>query len=732
MRRFFSFLFLLLTIYAYPQSTTVSATVVDQLGVVWTNASGLVTFVQTPGVQGPYNWAGGSYNPGPIPFTTDGAGHFSISLPSNTAIVPSGSTWNFSIAPNQNSPSVSINVGVTGTTQDISSTLTDATTSQLVASQSVPRAYGDSSVQVPPNMGQMYFDTSTLSPKYWDGTSWITFPTTSSFCLITNCVIKNPSATQVVTQPVNTNFAVVTSGTGIESYNGSEVLTRATGVQLAPAATQVITQPAGTTLQANNVNSTAYINGNGSTDNSAAIQTAVNACVTSCRIVLVNTVVAAAVNLPVNVDIYFTAVGPVRVTSTSQGFLRLQNTNTTPVQNRIYFTGITFIKANTGIVIWDDLVFNSGMNQGIVVKDNHFILSAAGAVGVALSGDSGVEISGNTFDNQTASSNIGTAIETIADNVSGNTTIRTPMIVSISNNFFRYVVGFAQIAVNAGADLSEGFVFTGNHFNVSSVGLSGGNEMNFVGNEFVASFVNLHNLTNSIFNANYSDTGINANGTLLTVDNVIHQTIEGNIFLLLQPNTTGVGFQNSSGTGGTTNVTLSGNIYVGANNTTTGGSGILFNDALSRNVVVEGESFRLLYAALKFTATLDRSTIGSIEARDIIYYAQDIATYAGSYLIAPHLYQIFDVDLRGTVWTAGGTTTIAAQNLNYQMFPGETIALSQTSPDTCSTGATFSAGLTPLRGNRFVVLTAGPTAAAGQAFCDFTVTLNGSVYVPPR
>lgn len=506
---------------------------------------------------------------------------------------------------------------------------------------------------------------------------------------------------------------------------------KGTSIVGVPAASQTITQPAGTTLIANNFNSAAYINGNGSSDNTAAIQAAVNACTSSCSIVLVNAVVAGTVNLPTTADIYFTAVGPVSVTSTTQAFYRYQATSSGAVKNRIYFDGISFVKSNSGIVIWDDLVFYAGTNQGVVVRNCHFSLTAAGSVGIALSGDSGVEISGNSFDNQTSNSNIGTAIETITDNISGNTTIRTPMIATISNNTFRYLVGFAQIALTSGADLGEGFLFSGNHFIVSSVSASG-NEINFVGNEFVASFVSLKNISNSIFDGNYNDPGVITGGTLLTIDNCIHQTIIGNTFLLIEPNTNGIAFQNSTGTGGTTNVTLTGNIYVGSSTSTTGGNGILFNDALSRNIYVGAENFRLMYAAISFTATLDRSTIDRFEARDIVYYAQNIATYAGTYLISPHLYQVFDVDLRGTVWTAGGTATIASQDLVYDMFPGSTIALSQTAPDTCTTGATYSAGLTPLRGNRFVVLTAGPTAAAGQASCAFTVTLNGSVYVAPR
>src|ERR1700744_4712650 len=111
--KFFVIITALVTI-GRAQSTTVTATVIDQLGVTWANATGLVTFAYAPGISPPYTWSGGSYNAGPIPFSTDASGHFSISLPSNCAIVPSGSTWSFSIAPNQSSNSITVNAGICG------------------------------------------------------------------------------------------------------------------------------------------------------------------------------------------------------------------------------------------------------------------------------------------------------------------------------------------------------------------------------------------------------------------------------------------------------------------------------------------------------------------------------------------------------------------------------------------------------------------------------------------
>ena len=55
-------------------------------------------------------------------------------------------------------------------------------------------------------------------------------------------VVQNPSVTQTVTQPVNTNFNVQTSGTGALQHNGNAV------VDTVPAAAQTVTQPVNTNV----------------------------------------------------------------------------------------------------------------------------------------------------------------------------------------------------------------------------------------------------------------------------------------------------------------------------------------------------------------------------------------------------------------------------------------------------------------------------------------------------
>jgi hypothetical protein len=510
-------------------------------------------------------------------------------------------------------------------------------------------------------------------------------------------------------------------------------------VVVSPDASQTISQPAGTTLAVSNLNTAAYIQGNGSTDNTTAIQAAVDACSETCNIVLVNSVVAGQVLLPTTVNIRFTAIGPTRITSKTSAFYRYQAAyNPVPVANTVSFDGITFIKANSGIVIHDNLFFNSATNAGITVHACHFELSDAAAVGIALSGNSGIKITDNDFD--TGSRLAGTAIETIADNV-GAPTVRTPMVATVANNFFRYGIAFTQVSLHVGSDPAEGFIFTGNHFNGATVTASG-TEISFVGNEFVGSAIHLRDLSESVFTSNYVDSGNRPGQTLLTLDNVVHISITNNLFNSgNQMNTTMVSFVNPrSLPSGTTNVTLKGNIYTGSSNTSTGGSAILFNDQSARNIYVGGENFRALYAALNFAATLDRSTIDRFEARDVLYYAKNIATHHGDHLRSDPLYAIYEVHLTGVVYN--NTTPnleIGSTTLSFPaMFnnPVVTVKAVTTVPSTpCSRGTFPSAsnqGSSVSPSSLGISLYSTVGATLGFAACDAIVTLDDSLYVPPR
>lgn len=177
------------TPFVTASSTTVSANLVDQGNNVWAGAFIIINFVPAPNVPGPYMWGGGPFTLNPM-LTADGQGHFSISLPDNTTITPSGSTWQFVIAPAATLPAVVFNIMIAGATMDISSIFTSQSyqvSLGTVQSLPLPRAYTNSDVATPPNTGQLYFNTTTQRLNIWQtygagvGTpapGWVEVPST--------------------------------------------------------------------------------------------------------------------------------------------------------------------------------------------------------------------------------------------------------------------------------------------------------------------------------------------------------------------------------------------------------------------------------------------------------------------------------------------------------------------------------------------------------------------------
>ena len=121
MKRLLTVLVLFIARVLCAQSTTVTgATITDTDGFAWTNATYQFTFVPSPQVPsfGSYHWTGGAI-PNPINGSLDGSGSFSVSIPSNTAITPSGSQWKITLCPNASAGCFSVNTPVTGGTYDV-------------------------------------------------------------------------------------------------------------------------------------------------------------------------------------------------------------------------------------------------------------------------------------------------------------------------------------------------------------------------------------------------------------------------------------------------------------------------------------------------------------------------------------------------------------------------------------------------------------------------------------
>ena len=120
MRRILPGLLLLLlsAISAYGQSTVVSGTVTDSSSQTWNNGTITFTFVTNPQYPASqYSWTGGTL-PTTISGTLNSGGAYSISLPSNTAISPIGTSWQAQVCSQASFPCFTTQpVTVTGGTQ---------------------------------------------------------------------------------------------------------------------------------------------------------------------------------------------------------------------------------------------------------------------------------------------------------------------------------------------------------------------------------------------------------------------------------------------------------------------------------------------------------------------------------------------------------------------------------------------------------------------------------------
>jgi len=213
---------------ALAQSTTVSATVVDTNSVIWANGTYTLQFVPNPQANGNPTWNG---NPFPNTQWTysgvmDASGFFTKSVPSNNFIAPAGSTYTATICPNTSAPCTVIpRLTFQGTSQDMSTTITNATSPMSIQANSITRAYNDSEMAVQASQaGYFYQNVTSNSPRYWNGATWSNFGGTVAAITISSMPPlftttaggsgTNPSFT-FAAQPVGGNlvYANCTAGT---------------------------------------------------------------------------------------------------------------------------------------------------------------------------------------------------------------------------------------------------------------------------------------------------------------------------------------------------------------------------------------------------------------------------------------------------------------------------------------------------------------------------------------
>jgi hypothetical protein len=170
--------------WALGQNTTVSATITDSDSFVWSNAAYSIQFVPAPAFPniGQYKIGSGAltdstcYKNSLGKGVTSSIGFFSVAICDNTQIQPQGSSWAFTIQSNTSAPATAYQpVQVYGSTFDLSNFFSSNSVTPRFPAINGAYGYGDVELTTRPNPGGAYFNTTTLIPRYWNGTVWTNF-----------------------------------------------------------------------------------------------------------------------------------------------------------------------------------------------------------------------------------------------------------------------------------------------------------------------------------------------------------------------------------------------------------------------------------------------------------------------------------------------------------------------------------------------------------------------------
>src|SRR6266850_2427763 len=161
-RLFAAITFLMCTaLSANAQSTVVSGTVTDTAAQTWNGGTFTFQLVANPRFPNlaQYTWTGGKLNQ-TIGGSLDGAGAYSQSVPSNSAISPQGSTWQLKVCPLATaSCSLTADITITGATQILNVTPPAIAINLLNPDQFIT-AYADSEI-VTAFIGGQYYNLTT-------------------------------------------------------------------------------------------------------------------------------------------------------------------------------------------------------------------------------------------------------------------------------------------------------------------------------------------------------------------------------------------------------------------------------------------------------------------------------------------------------------------------------------------------------------------------------------------
>jgi len=225
MKKLLTLFSLVLTSLAYAQSTVINGPIVDQFSNTWSFGTVTAVFQRAPNSSTRPVWSGGTLITNPPTVSMDSGGNFTMSLPSNTAITPSGSSWVLSVCPNATLQCAVLPVALAGGTVNINPILLGAGVfpTATVPPTQISKVYNINETFPPPlNQGGMLYDTTTQQLLLFTSTGWQPFASVGGIPILTN-----PLGNQTVTQPLNTVFNFITSGIGAVEINGSPIVSTA-------------------------------------------------------------------------------------------------------------------------------------------------------------------------------------------------------------------------------------------------------------------------------------------------------------------------------------------------------------------------------------------------------------------------------------------------------------------------------------------------------------------------
>jgi hypothetical protein len=159
---FIALMWLFFAMGVFAQSTVVSGVITDSSSQVWFGGSYQFTFYPAPSnPSGAYFWNGAPFNTSQVfKGALNSSGAFSVSIPANSSITPSGSQWSVQVCSAASANCYTTTLTITGATMNISSLVVPPPITVNAAGISQLSAYQDSQI-TNASLGTTYFNLTT-------------------------------------------------------------------------------------------------------------------------------------------------------------------------------------------------------------------------------------------------------------------------------------------------------------------------------------------------------------------------------------------------------------------------------------------------------------------------------------------------------------------------------------------------------------------------------------------